>query len=75
MSRVTILITHIRGFITPLISTHEPPSIPILGPTAMLACSCPKRRPPRPRPSVPQAMPRNDRSFREVPLRVPLRVL
>ena len=25
-SRVTILITHIRGPITPLITTHEPPS-------------------------------------------------
>ena len=25
-SRVTILITHIRGLTTPLISTHEPPS-------------------------------------------------
>ena len=27
-SRVTTLITHIRGLITPLITTHEPPSIP-----------------------------------------------
>ena len=27
ISRVTILITHIRGLITPLITTHEPPSI------------------------------------------------
>ena len=26
ISRVTILITHIRGLITPLITTHEPPS-------------------------------------------------
>ena len=26
ISRVTILITHIRGLTTPLISTHEPPS-------------------------------------------------
>ena len=26
ISRVTILVTHIRGLITPLISTHEPPS-------------------------------------------------
>ena len=25
-SRVTIVITFIRGFITPLITTHEPPS-------------------------------------------------
>ena len=25
-SRVTILITHIKGLITPLITTHEPPS-------------------------------------------------
>ena len=25
-SRVTILITHIRGLISPLIATHEPPS-------------------------------------------------
>ena len=27
-SRVTILITHIRGLITPLVTTHEPPSRP-----------------------------------------------
>ena len=27
ISRVTILITHIRVLITPLITTHEPPSI------------------------------------------------
>ena len=27
ISRVTILITHIRGLITPLITTHEPPSM------------------------------------------------
>ena len=26
MSRVTIVITHIRGLITPVITTHEPPS-------------------------------------------------
>ena len=26
ISRVAILITHIRGLITPLITTHEPPS-------------------------------------------------
>ena len=26
ISRVTILITHIGGLITPLITTHEPPS-------------------------------------------------
>ena len=26
ISRVPILITHIRGLITPLITTHEPPS-------------------------------------------------
>ena len=26
ISRVTVLITHIRGHITPLITTHEPPS-------------------------------------------------
>ena len=26
ISRVTIVITHIRGLITPLITTHEPPS-------------------------------------------------
>ena len=26
ISRVTILITHIRGLVTPLITTHEPPS-------------------------------------------------
>ena len=25
-SRVTILTTHIKGLITPLITTHEPPS-------------------------------------------------
>ena len=28
ISRVTTLITHIRGLITPLVTTHEPPSIP-----------------------------------------------
>ena len=27
ISRVTIVITHIRGLITPLITTHEPPSV------------------------------------------------
>ena len=27
ISRVTILITHIRGLINPLITTHEPPSM------------------------------------------------
>ena len=27
ISRVTIVITQIRGLITPLITTHEPPSI------------------------------------------------
>ena len=33
ISRVTIVITYIRGLITPLITTHEPPSrIPLLGP-------------------------------------------
>ena len=26
MIRVTILISHIRGLITPLLTTHEPPS-------------------------------------------------
>ena len=26
ISRVTIVITHLRGLITPLITTHEPPS-------------------------------------------------
>ena len=26
ISRVTLLITHVRGLITPLITTHEPPS-------------------------------------------------
>ena len=26
ISRATIVITHIRGLITPLITTHEPPS-------------------------------------------------
>ena len=26
ISRVTIIMTHIRGLITPLITTHEPPS-------------------------------------------------
>ena len=26
ISRVTLLITHIRGLITPLVTTHEPPS-------------------------------------------------
>ena len=28
ITRVTILIAHIRGLITPLITTHEPPSRP-----------------------------------------------
>ena len=32
ISRVTILITHIRGLITALITTHEPPSISRLRP-------------------------------------------
>ena len=27
ISRVTIVITYIRGLITPLIPTHEPPSV------------------------------------------------
>ena len=26
ISRVTILITHIRGLLTPFVTTHEPPS-------------------------------------------------
>ena len=29
IGRVTILITHIRGLITPLRTTHEPPSTPL----------------------------------------------
>ena len=29
ISRVTILLTHIRGLITPLITTREPPSVPV----------------------------------------------
>ena len=29
ISRVTILISHIRGIIAPLITTHEPPSKPL----------------------------------------------
>ena len=29
ISRVSILIAHIRGLVTPLITTHEPPSNPI----------------------------------------------
>ena len=28
VSRVTVLITHIRGLVTLLITTHEPPSTP-----------------------------------------------
>ena len=28
ISRATILITHIKGLISPLITTHEPPSTP-----------------------------------------------
>ena len=28
ISRVTILITHIRGLVTPLITTHDPPIKP-----------------------------------------------
>ena len=27
VSRVTIVITHIKGLITPIITTHEPPSM------------------------------------------------
>ena len=31
ISRVTILLTHIRGLMTPLITyNHEPPSIPVI---------------------------------------------
>ena len=30
VSRVTRVITHIRGLITPLITTHEPPSVTLL---------------------------------------------
>ena len=26
MGRVTIVITHVRGLVTPVIATHEPPS-------------------------------------------------
>ena len=26
ISRVTVIITHIRGLITPLLTTHEPPT-------------------------------------------------
>ena len=32
ISRVTIVITHIRGLITPLITAHEPPSRSSSGP-------------------------------------------
>ena len=31
LSRVTILITHIRGLLTPLTTTHEPPSMALEG--------------------------------------------
>ena len=30
-SRVTILTTHIRGLVTPLLTTHEPPSTQQVG--------------------------------------------
>ena len=30
ISRVTIVITHVKGLITPLITSHEPPSIPLM---------------------------------------------
>ena len=30
ISRVTIVVSHIRGLITPLITTHEPPSTIII---------------------------------------------
>ena len=33
ISRVTILIMHINGLITPFITTHEPPSRPSPQPT------------------------------------------
>ena len=39
ISRVTILITHIRGLITPLITTHEPPSTPLKEARSPIMCS------------------------------------
>ena len=40
ISRVTILITHVRGLISPFITTHEPPGIFILlGVRGLLASS------------------------------------
>ena len=38
INRVTILISHIRGLMTPLISTHEPPSKPPF--ESILLCVC-----------------------------------
>ena len=35
VSRVTIVITYIRGLITPLITTHEPSMIPKKGPESL----------------------------------------
>ena len=37
ISRVTILITHVEGLITRLITTHEPPSrVPLRGPSLVV---------------------------------------
>ena len=35
ISRVTVVITHIKGLITPLITTHEPPSTPAQAPVTL----------------------------------------
>ena len=40
ISGVTILITHIRGLITPLITTHEPPSRVLESLTSGLEAIC-----------------------------------
>ena len=37
ISRVTVIITHIRGLITPLITTHEPPSRGLIRRQGLLA--------------------------------------
>ena len=39
MGRVTTLITHIRRLITPLITTHEPPSISYAGALGVVGLS------------------------------------
>ena len=53
ISRVTIVITHIRGLITPLITTHEPPSRVVCG------CGFVDKALNLPRPPPPPQLPSN----------------